>query len=229
MFQWKALDSLNTVNEWMEIINDLFIDTFIGIVVAVTTRHLDDRLMIGINLYFFIIIASSMILQSRRLLISHIKTWTQSIASLWWSLCVFYQEMCIWVIGHVSWPWCCRCFYCCYQINRIERVPLLIRSVLIGTDLLCCHGYSASLCLLPDSQLSLMMSLPKQFNTTTDCLFLLPCRIWRRCCRSLRTQGTSCTRSCMLALLSCCSAFLLPSSLTLCTTGRSVPSALIRV
>lgn len=45
-------------------------------------------------------------------------------------------------------------------------------------------------------------------------------RIWRRCCLSPLTLGSSCTLSCMPARRSCCSASSPPSLPTLCTTGK---------
>lgn len=58
-----------------------------------------------------------------------------------------------------------------------------------------------------------------QSNLISSLLFFCP-RIWRRCCLSPRTLGSSCTRSCMPARRSCCSASSPPSSHTSCTTGK---------
>lgn len=74
--------------------------------------------------------------------------------------------------------------------------------------LLCMHCCCCTLilwcCIYKDSFSSLFLCL----------------RIWRRCCLSPLTPGSSCTLSCMPARRSCCSASSPPSLPTLCTTGK---------
>lgn len=68
----------------------------------------------------------------------------------------------------------------------------------------CCCALILWCCIYKDSFSSLFLCL----------------RIWRRCCLSPLTPGSSCTLSCMPARRSCCSASSPPSLPTLCTTGK---------